>query len=277
MGAEKKSILKKENLDSYLKDLDSLLVAFSGGVDSTFLLSVAHQILGKRVLAVTAFSQAYPSRERDEAVKIAKERGIEQVIFHSDETSLPEFTSNGPDRCYHCKRFLFSRLKEIARERGIKYIAHAANLDDLGDFRPGLKAAEEMGILAPLIDVELGKEEIRVLSREMGLPTWDKPAMACLASRIPYGVPITNERLKMVEQAEEFLANKNLTQFRVRHHGLVARVELDPSEMEMVIEPEFRKEVVDRLKEIGFLYVALDMEGYVTGSLNRTSKLKRKT
>lgn len=272
MVTEKNLGLKKERLTNYLENLDSLLVAFSGGVDSTFLLEVAHQALGKRVLAATAFSLAYPSREREEAVRIAEERGIEQVIFHSDEITLPEFVSNGPDRCYHCKRHLFSGLKEIAGERGISYIAHAANLDDLGDFRPGLKAAQEMGILAPLIDVELGKEEIRVLSKEMGLPTWNKPATACLASRIPYGHPITNEKLKMVEQAEEFLANKDFTQFRVRHHGPVARVEVDPSEIKRVIEPGFRKEIVDRYKEIGFLHIAVDMEGYTMGSLNRGIK-----
>ena len=260
---------KKENLTRDLKGLDSLLVAFSGGVDSTFLLAVAHQVLGERVMAATASSISYPSREREEAVKFTRDRGIQHIVFRSDETSLPQFLSNSPDRCYHCKKCLSQELIKIAKEKDIKHIAHAANVDDLGDYRPGLKAAEETGIIAPLMDARLTKEEIRFLSKEMGLSTWNKPAMACLASRIPYGNPITKEKLKMVEKAEAFLANNGFRQFRVRHHGPVARIEVDTSDIEKIMETGLRERIVEEFRQIGFLHIAVDMEGYITGSLNR--------
>ena len=186
--------LKKENLIRYLKGLDSLVIAFSGGVDSTFLLAVAHQALGEMVLAATASSATYPSQELEEAIEFVKKRGIKHIVFESDEITLPEFSSNNPDRCYHCKKLLSHELQQIAKERGIRHIALAANIDDLGDYRPGIKAGEEMGLIEPLIHVQLTKKEIRFLSKEMGLPTWDKPAMACLASRIPYGEPVTEEK-----------------------------------------------------------------------------------
>jgi len=266
---EKTARVKKENLIRHLKELDSLLVAFSGGVDSTFLLVLAHEALGNKVLAVTESSSTYPSRERREAIKFAQERGILHLVFQSDETSIPEFVSNAPDRCYHCKKSLSQELANIAGERGIEHVAYATNVDDLSDYRPGLKAADEMGIIAPLVEARLNKEEIRFLSREMGLPTWDKPAMACLASRIPYGDAITDKKLRMVEEAEEYLAKNAFRQYRVRHHGSVARIELESSEMEKINEPNLRKNIVEKFKEIGFLYVAVDLEGYVSGSMNR--------
>jgi uncharacterized protein len=269
MEKDTTTLKKKEDLIRRLKELDSLLVAFSGGVDSTFLLALAHEVLGDRVVAATASSITYPSREREEAVKFTGERRIQHIVFSSDEASLPEFISNGPDRCYHCKKFLCQSLIKMADEKGLKYVAHAANLDDLEDYRPGLKAAEEMGIISPLMDARLGKGEIRLLSKEMGLATWDKPAMACLASRIPYGSPITSEKLKMVNDAEEFLLKSGFKQFRVRHHGPVARIEIESTDMAKVTDSEFSKRLVAELRYIGFLHIAVDLEGYVSGSLNR--------
>jgi uncharacterized protein len=266
---EKSARQKKEKLIRYLKGLDSLLVAFSGGVDSSFLLALAHETLGDKVLAVTESSSTYPSRERQEAIQFAQERGIQHLVFQSDETSIPEFVSNAPDRCYHCKKSLSQELLEIAEERGIEHVAYATNVDDLADYRPGLKAAEEMGIIAPLVVSGLNKEEIRFFSKEMGLPTWDKPAMACLASRIPYGDAITDKKLMMVEEAEAYLAKSGFKQYRVRHHGSVARIEVGSAEIDKINEPILRNNIVEKFKEIGFLHVAVDLEGYTTGSMNR--------
>lgn len=265
---------KKENLIHYLEKLDSLLVAFSGGVDSTFLLALSHQTLMDKVVAVTESSTTYPSREREEAVKFTKDRGIEHIVFQADETSIAEFVSNAPDRCYHCKKSLSKNLLNIAKEKGISHVAYAANLDDLSDYRPGMDAAREMGIIAPLVDAHLSKEEIRFLSKEMGLPTWDKPAMACLASRIPYGEPITTKKLKMVEEAEDFLADQGFRQYRVRHHGSVARIEVAGSEIKKITGPELRKNIVQKFRQIGFYHIAVDLEGYFSGSMNRVLKNK---
>lgn len=271
---EKATRLKKEKLIRYLKGLDSLLVAFSGGVDSTFLLAIAHETLGNKVLAVTESSSTYPSRERQEAIRFTEEKGIAHVVFQSDETHIPEFASNAPDRCYHCKKALSEELAKIAEERGIAHVAYATNVDDLTDYRPGLKAADEVGIMAPLVEAQLNKEEIRFLSKEMGLPTWDKPAMACLASRIPYGDTITNKKLKMVEEAEAYLAKRGFRQYRVRHHGSVARIEVESVEIDKINEPILRKSIVEKFKEIGFLHVAVDLEGYTTGSMNRALEIE---
>jgi pyridinium-3,5-biscarboxylic acid mononucleotide sulfurtransferase len=266
---------KKQALLDNLRGLDSLLVAFSGGVDSTFLLAVAREALGKNVLAVTAHAIIYPLNEIEEAVTFAGLRGIEHVLLASEASHLPEFVANTPERCYFCKKNLFGRLREIAEQRGIRYIAHAANMDDFDDFRPGWKAAVEMGGIAPLVDARLTKEEIRFLSREMDLPTWGKPSMACLASRIPYGEPITETKLRMIGEAEKAIASHGFTQYRVRHHGPVARIELQVSDMEKIMEPEIRQSIVAKLKELGFLYVTLDLEGYVTGSMNRTIEMPK--
>ncbi len=260
---------KKQALIERLKALDSLLVAFSGGVDSTFLLAAARQVLGEKVVACTATSIVYPSRESKEAMSFAKEKGADHVIMATDAMSLPDFTANKPDRCYHCKKYLFEKLKELAAQKGIKHIAHAANLDDLKDYRPGWRAAQEMGILAPLVDARLTKEEIRFLSREMGLATWNKPTMACLASRIPFGESITEKKLRMIQEAEGFIASLGFTQYRVRYHGAVARIEVVPEDIQRIVEKTVRDRIVAKLKEIGFLHVALDLEGYVSGSLNR--------
>jgi uncharacterized protein len=263
---------KKQALIERLRALDSLLVAFSGGVDSTFLLALARQALGEKVVACTATSIVYPSRESKEAVSFAKEKGAHHVIMATDAMSLPGFIANKPDRCYHCKRYLFEKLKELAAQRGIKHIAHAANLDDLKDYRPGWRAAEEMGILAPLVDARLTKEEIRFLSREMGLASWNKPTMACLASRIPFDEPITEKKLRMIQEAEEFITGLGFAQYRVRYHGAVARIEVEPEDIQRIVEKTIRDRIVAKLKEIGFLHVALDLEGYVSGSMNRGLK-----
>ena len=260
---------KKETLVRNLRQFSSLLVAFSGGVDSSFLLALASQVLGENVSAVTATSIVHPSRELEEAKTFTHQRGIQHIIFESEECILPEFISNSADRCYHCKKSLSKRLIAIAEERDIEYIAFATNQDDLKDYRPGTKAAEEMGILSPLMDVKLGKDEIRFLSKEMGLSTWDKPAMACLASRIPYGNVITPEKLKMVEDAEEFLSGMGFKQFRARHHGTLVRIEVDPLDISRIIEEGNRRKILRRFREIGFIHVSVDLEGYVCGSMNR--------
>jgi pyridinium-3,5-biscarboxylic acid mononucleotide sulfurtransferase len=272
MVSPKRVHKKKQALLDRLRALDSLLVAFSGGVDSTFLLAVAREALGKKVLAVTAHSILYPRSETEEAAAFARLQGIEHVLLASEASHLPEFIANTPERCYFCKKYLFGRLRKIAEQRGIRSIAHAANMDDFDDFRPGWKAAVEMGGLAPLVDVQLTKEEIRFLSREMGLPTWDKPSMACLASRIPYGEPITDAKLQIVGEAEKEIASLGFTQYRVRHHGPVARIELQVPDMKKIMKPEIRESLVAKLKKLGFLYVTLDLEGYVTGSMNRALK-----
>jgi pyridinium-3,5-biscarboxylic acid mononucleotide sulfurtransferase len=261
---------KKQNLINMLKDMPSLLVAFSGGVDSAFLLAVAHEAMGDRVTAATADSITFPSRERQEAIEFAEMLSVKHIVFKSDESNIPEFVANNANRCYFCKKSLSRELMKITADRGIEKIAFAANIDDLGDYRPGIEAAREMGIISPLIDAELGKEEIRLLSKEMGLPTWDKPSMACLASRIPYGTSITVEMLRTVEAAEDFLFKMGFKQVRVRHHGPVARIEVAMADLSRFLEDDLREKIVERFKELGFKHVSLDLEGFVSGSMNRT-------
>jgi uncharacterized protein len=266
---KKEALRKKQNLIHNLKEMGSLLVAFSGGVDSSFLLSVAHEALGQRVFAATAVSAIHAEREKEEALRFTAERGIAHALIRSEEMSLSDFVSNPADRCYHCKRAVLQALFYTAKQKGMNYLAHGANVDDGKDYRPGFRAAKEMGAVAPLLDVHLRKEEIRFLSKEIGLSTWNKPARACLASRIPYGDTITEKKLKMVEKAENFLQDKGFSQFRVRHHGPVARIELERSEIDRITDPLLRKTLVESFRQIGFVHIAIDLEGYVMGSMNR--------
>ena len=260
---------KKKRLIAILKAYESLVVAFSGGVDSTFLLAATQEALGDRVTAVTADSPIHSRREIREALETAKALGVKHIVVPFAEMTAPGFAANPPDRCYSCKQIIFSEIIRIAASMGVERVAHGVNLDDLGDYRPGLKAAEEMGVVAPLADAGLSKADIRVLSRRMGLATWNKPSMACLASRIPYGRPITPGVLKMVEAAEEILQGLGFSGCRVRHHGDVARIEMAARDVSRATRSAVRSQILKGLKDIGFTHVAVDLEGYVQGSLNR--------
>ena len=259
---------KLQALQGIIREMGSLVVAYSGGVDSTFLLRVARDVLGDSVVAVTATSLTYPSREYDEARAMAEELGVRHVTVVSEELDIPEFSTNPPERCYHCKRELFAKLKEIALREGMGFVADGSNLDDTGDYRPGMRAAEEAGIRSPLREVGLTKEHVRQLSKSLGLPTWDKPSFACLASRFPYGDRITPEGLQMVGEAEDYLRGLGFRQVRVRHRGDLACVEVPAIDIGRFCDDGLRRRVAERLKEIGFIYVALDLQGYRSGSMN---------
>ncbi|OJU10893.1 MAG: TIGR00268 family protein [Clostridiales bacterium 43-6] len=266
---------KLQKLKDYLTSLESVSVAFSGGVDSTFLLKVAHDTLGDHAIAVTARSSTYPERELREATEFAKENGIRHIITVSEEMEIDGFADNPVNRCYLCKTELFTKILAIAKENGIGYVAEGSNIDDNSDFRPGHKAVAELNIVSPLRYAGLTKAEIRVLSKEMGLPTWDKPSFACLSSRFPYGVKITPEKLSMVDRAEQFLMDLGFRQVRVRHHGEVARIEIGEDSFYEFLSYDNRSKIASELKKIGFPYVALDLKGYRTGSMNET--LDKKT
>ena len=263
---------KLENLKTYLRSLGSLAVAYSSGVDSTFLLKVAHDVLGDKAIAITATSSFYPKRESQEASDFCKSKGIKQIIVASEELDIPEIRHNPTNRCYLCKKDLFTKILSIAKENGIDNVAEGSNMDDMGDYRPGLKAIAELGIKSPLRECDLYKEEIRALSKEMGLPTWNKPSFACLASRFVYGEEITIQKLKMVEKAEEALLKLGFKQFRVRIHGEnLARIEVLPADLEKLFS--LRETISKALHEVGFTYITMDLSGYRTGAMNEGIKI----
>ncbi|MBF0217089.1 MAG: ATP-dependent sacrificial sulfur transferase LarE [Candidatus Omnitrophica bacterium] len=259
---------KLDKLKTILQEMKSVLIAYSGGVDSTFLMRVAKDVLGEKVLAVTAASETYPEKEVKNAAISARKAGVKHLVIRTEELMDEKFSSNPPDRCYHCKRELFVKLSRISAERGIANIITGTNLDDMSDYRPGTKAAEEAGIRSPLKEAGLSKAEIRSLSKEMGLDSWDKPAYPCLSTRFPYGAKITGSELSKVARAEEFLTDMGLGEFRVRVHGDIARIEVPPGDMAVFLDEDKAGKVVGEFKKIGYNYVTLDLEGYRTGSMN---------
>lgn len=262
--------VKLSKLISLLQEMDTALIAFSGGVDSAFLTKIAYQTLGHKTLAVTAVSETYTQSELVEAKELAQSIGIHHEIIQTEELANPNFFNNPPQRCYYCKKELYGKLRDLANGLQLQYIIDGTNADDLGDFRPGHSAARELGVRSPLREVGLNKEEIRTLSKELGLPTWNKPAMACLSSRFPYGDTITIAKLEQVRKGEEFLKSKGFSQFRVRHHGALARIEIPLAELpQLTLEP-LRLEVIAYLKSLGFAYVTLDLAGFSSGSMNLT-------
>lgn len=261
---------KYELLKNDLKSLGSVVVAFSGGVDSTFLLKTAFDVIGDKVIAVTARSSTYPEREYKEAKEFTEKYGIKHIVIVSEELDVDGFSDNPINRCYLCKNELFHKIRDIANKNGIDHVAEGSNYDDLSDYRPGLKAVSEHKVISPLRRVQLTKEEIRLLSRDHNITTWNKPSFACLSSRFPYGHKITKEKLEMVDKAEQFLIDQGFCQIRVRHHGEIARIEVSLYEIEKFFDTKLMQVIYDKFKEIGFNYTALDLKGYRTGSMNET-------
>lgn len=264
--------LKLNNLKDYIKTLGSLAVGFSGGVDSTLLIAVANEVLGDKAIAVTEVSSFVPEREIKEAKKFCEERGIILKLAVTDPLKEDKVRFNDPRRCYYCKFDIFGEIQRIAKENGIEYVAEGSNMDDLGDYRPGLEAVSELKVKSPLREVGLTKADIRAISKELGLPTWDKPSYACLASRFVYGEEITEEKLAMVDKAEQFLIDKGFREERVRVHGDLARIEVPSADIEKISKDDIREEIYEELKKIGFRYVTLDLKGYRVGSMNEVLK-----
>ena len=265
---ERMTRVKYDRLVEVLRELDSVVVAFSGGVDSTLLARAARDALGERAVLVTADSETYPASELDEARRLGALLDMRHLVVRTEELQNPEYARNPVNRCFFCKEELFARLAPIAEREGCRALVYGANMDDLGDHRPGMQAARERGVRAPLIEAELWKEEIRTLSRELGLPTWDKPSFACLSSRFQYGDRITAEKLRQVDAAEAFVRSLGFRQFRVRHHDRLARIEVSHDEIARLWEDGRREAIVKHLRELGYVYVAVDLAGFQSGSAN---------
>ena len=263
-----------QKLKDIVKDLESVVVAFSGGVDSSLVAKVCYDVLGDKALAVTARSETYPAYEYEEAQNIAKEIGIRHMTIDTSELGIKGFAENPPNRCYFCKSELFGKLKELAKEKGYKNVADGANLDDTGEYRPGLDAAKELEVRSPLKESGLRKADIREISKYLKLPNWNKPSYACMSSRFPYGQSITEEKLTIVAAAENYLRSIGLKQFRVRHHDTIARIEVLPEDIPLLLQDGKRTEIVRKFKEIGYKYITLDMEGYRSGSMNEVLNKK---
>lgn len=259
---------KLEKLKTYLQELGSVAIGFSGGVDSSFLLFISHEVLGENAIAVTAVDGSVPEREIGGAIDFCDDIGVRHITCNVNPLKIEQYRLNAPDRCYHCKKEIFTDIKKIAKENGIKYVAEGSNVDDLGDYRPGLKAIEELSVCSPLRECNLTKHDIRMLSKEFGLRTWSKPSYACLASRFVYGEEITKEKLHMIDEAEQFLIENGFLEERVRMHGKMARIEVNPADIQRLAGDSMRERVYQRFREIGFLYVTLDLCGYRTGSMN---------
>ena len=268
---------KYQRLQTILRDLESVLLAFSGGVDSTLLAKVAVDVLGNHAYAVTACASAAPEFQPADLAALIAKLGIQHQTQRYDELAIPHFQENPPDRCYHCKRYLFRQFVRLGRELGVRAVLDGSQADDVGAFRPGLRALQELGIRSPLREAGLTKAEIRALSQQLQLPTWNKPAMPCLATRVPYYTPITRAALTMISQAEAVLHDLGFDELRVRHHGQLARIELRPSDMRRVFAEHLETQLVTRFKALGYTYITLDLQGFRSGSLNETLPVRSET
>jgi len=263
--------IKKEklnNLRKILSEMESVLIAYSGGVDSTFLLKVAREELGNKVTAVTVKSKIHHLGEITDAKMMGQKFKVKHLFTDIDILSNKEFINNLPERCYICKKEIFGRIKEMTKELNLNFVADGSNYDDLDDYRPGMKAVRELEIRSPLQEALLTKDDIRLLSKEMNLPTWNKPSNSCLATRIPYGDEITLEKLKRIEEAEDFFHNLGIEQVRVRHYNKLAKIEVREEDMLLLMREDLRKKIIDKLKQLGFIYITLDLQGYRSGSMN---------